>query len=74
MDLKNLLGQIQPDGGNLLHGTAPFHVVVARTAVNCEPHPLTNYPNNQFLTFCQTSWAAAGSLSMCFKKVASFQI
>src|SRR5690606_9165658 len=23
VDLKNLLGQIQPDGGNLLHGTAP---------------------------------------------------
>ena len=33
MDLKNLLGQIQPDGGNLLHGTAPFHVVVATTAL-----------------------------------------
>lgn len=23
MDLKNLFGQIQPDSGNLLHGTAP---------------------------------------------------
>jgi hypothetical protein len=26
------------------------------------------------LTFCQTSCAAAGSLSICFRKVASFQI
>jgi hypothetical protein len=33
MDLKYLLGQIQPDGGNLLHGTAPFHVVVATTTL-----------------------------------------
>jgi len=24
MDLENLLGQIQPDRGNLLHGTAPY--------------------------------------------------
>jgi hypothetical protein len=33
MDLKYLLGQIQTDGGNLLHGTAPFHVVVATTTL-----------------------------------------
>ena len=24
MNLENLLGQVQTDGGNLLHGTAPF--------------------------------------------------
>jgi hypothetical protein len=33
MHLKYLLGQIQTDGGNLLHETAPFHVVVATTTL-----------------------------------------
>src|SRR5476649_2866706 len=33
MDLKYVLGQIQADGGNLFHGTAPFHVVVATTTL-----------------------------------------
>jgi hypothetical protein len=31
MDLKNLLGQIQPDGANLLHGTAPCIVALRTT-------------------------------------------
>jgi hypothetical protein len=31
VNLKNVLGQIQADGGNLLHGTAPYLVALPAT-------------------------------------------